>query len=90
MVITHEHELFMLIGCDAKLMADHYVQGPCLIVENFNDSMNDSMIRSKLILQAGHRKAGRPCVSLRIEERVIALARTYPVMGSRRIGASKG
>lgn len=39
---------------------------------------------------AGHRRAGRPRVSWRIEERVIALARTYPVMGSRRIGARVG
>lgn len=36
---------------------------------------------------AGHRRAGRPRVNWRIEERVIALAWSFPCMGLRRIAA---
>lgn len=39
---------------------------------------------------AAHRRAGRPRVNWRVEERVIALARSYPVMGLRRIASRVG
>ncbi|EFN75684.1 hypothetical protein EAI_05405, partial [Harpegnathos saltator] len=52
--------------------------------ERFHDQ------KQRNFTSAGHHKAGRPRVSWRIEERVIALARTYLVMGSRRIGVRVG
>lgn len=41
-------------------------------------------------LRVGYRRAGRPRIHWRIEERVIALARAFPVMGLRRIAAQVG
>lgn len=40
--------------------------------------------------RAGYHRAGRPRIQWRIEERVIALARAFPVMGLRRIAARVG
>jgi len=39
---------------------------------------------------AGHCRAGRPRIYWQLEERVIALARAFPVMGLRRIAARVG
>lgn len=52
--------------------------------EHFQDQEQFQM------LGAGHRRAGRSRVHWRTEERVIALARAFPVMGSRRIAAYVG
>lgn len=42
------------------------------------------------IQNAGYRRAGRPRIHWRTEDRVIALARSFPVMGLRRIAARVG
>lgn len=52
--------------------------------ERFNDQERFE------VRNAGYRRAGRPRVHWNIEERVIALARAFPVMGLRRIATRVG